>query len=181
MNITDKLTSNCYSQPIAQITWLDRDLLDPNNYNPNRVSPPELELLKTSIIEDGWTQPIVTLPEQDGRYQIIDGYHRWLVSGDDAVYRLTNGLVPTVQVKLDPVHQQMSTIRHNRARGTHGVLKMADIVRSILESGITERELMERLGMEREEVVRLNNRAGMPEQVGKADFGKAWIPKQSQS
>lgn len=179
MSMQNKAISNTFKQPIAHISWQDRDLLNPNSYNPNHVSKPELELLKTSILEDGWTQPIVTLPEQDGRYQIVDGYHRWLVSADDQVYRLTNGMVPTVQVALDPVHQQLSTIRHNRARGTHGVLKMADIVRSILESGITEGELMQRLGMEKEEVVRLNNRAGMPEQIGNSDFGKAWVPKKS--
>ncbi|MGL5922170.1 ParB N-terminal domain-containing protein [Chroococcidiopsis sp.] len=175
--MTKLAIANTYNQPIAQVHWLDRDLLDPNNYNPNTVFAPELELLKTSILEDGWTQPIVTLPEQNGRYQIVDGFHRWKVSADDEVYRLTNGFVPTVQVKLDPVHQQMSTIRHNRARGTHGVLKMASIVREILAAGVSEKELIQRLGMEREEVVRLNNRAGMPEQAGKQEFGKAWIPK----
>lgn len=167
------------SQPISNIRWLDRDLLDPNSYNPNFIAPPELKLLRTSILEDGWTQPIVTLPEHDGRYQIVDGYHRWLVSSDNEVYQMTGGLVPTVQVKLDPVHMQMSTIRHNRARGVHAVLRMAQIVREILATGITEKELMQRLGMEKEEVARLNDRAGMPEQAGKQDFGKAWIPKKS--
>jgi ParB-like chromosome segregation protein Spo0J len=115
-------------------------LLSPNNYNPNAIAPPELELLKLSIIEDGWTMPIVTLPEQDGRFVIVDGFHRWKISADPKVYALTDGLVPTVQVGLDPIHQQMSTIRHNRARGTHGVLKMAQIVRSMLADGVTEKE-----------------------------------------
>jgi len=165
------------NQPISNVNWVSRDDLDPNLYNPNRVQATELELLKTSILEDGWTQPIVTLPEQNERYQIIDGYHRWLVSSDDRIYRLTNGLVPTVQVKADLVHRQLSTIRHNRARGTHTVLKMAQIIREILEAGVSQEELMKRLGMEREEVVRLNNRAGMPEQAGKQEFGKAWVPK----
>ena len=167
------------SQPISSVHWLDRDLLDRNVYNPNLLAPPELKLLKVSILEDGWTQPIVTLPEQDGRYQIVDGYHRWLISGEPEIYQLTSGLVPTVQVTLDPVHRQLSTIRHNRARGTHAVLKMAEIVRCVLESGVTEKELMQRLGMEREEVRRLDNRAGMPEQVGSSEFGKAWVPKKS--
>lgn len=166
-------------QPVSNVRWLDRDLLDPNTYNPNFVAPPELKLLKTSVIEDGWTQPVVTLPEQDGRYVIVDGYHRWLVSADEEVYKLTEGLVPTVQVKLDPVHMQLSTIRHNRARGVHAVLRMAQIVRTILAEGISEKELMARLGMEREEIRRLDNRAGMPEQFGQGEFGKAWVPKKS--
>ncbi len=146
------------------------------DYNPNCVAPPELELLKLSIIEDGWTTPIITLPEQHGRYQIVDGFHRWKISADPAIYALTSGLVPTVQVDLDPTHRQMSTIRHNRAKGTHAILSMADIVRQILADGVTEKELMKRLGMEREEVIRLNNRAGMPNQIKASEFNQAWVP-----
>ena len=121
--------------------------------------------------------PIITLPEQDGRFQIVDGFHRWLVSSDTQVYALTDGKVPTVQVNLDSIHRQMSTIRHNRARGVHGVLKMAEIVRSMIADGVTEKELMKRLGMESEEVRRLNNRAGMPQQIGTQNFNQAWVPK----
>ena len=116
------------------------------------IAPPELELLKLSILEDGWTMPIVTLPEREGRFVIVDGFHRWLVSSDPAIHQRTGGLVPTVQVALDLVHRQMSTIRHNRARGTHGVLPMADIIRNMIIDGVPEKELMKRLGMDREEV-----------------------------
>lgn len=168
------------SQPISQVRWIHRDLLEPNNYNPNAIAPPELELLKLSILEDGWTCPIVTLPEQDGHYQIVDGYHRWKISSDPQIYALTNGLVPTVQVALDMVHRQMSTIRHNRARGTHAVLKMADIVRGMIADGVSEKELMKRLGMEKEEVTRLNNRAGMPNQIKAAEFNQAWVPRRAE-
>ena len=80
---------------------------------------------------------------------------------------LTGGLVPTAQVLLDPVHRMMSTIRHNRARGTHAVVRMADIVRGMVAEGVPAREIQKRLGMEREEVTRLVNRAGMPSQVTK--------------
>ncbi len=177
------------SQPVSQVRWIHRDLLDQNNYNPNAspkeqassagIAPPELELLKLSILEDGWTMPIVTLPEQNGRFVIVDGYHRWKVSAEKQVYALTGGLVPTVQVALDPIHRQLSTVRHNRARGTHAVLKMADIVRTILADGVSEKELMQRLGMEREEVARLNNRAGMPDQIKATSFNSAWVPRRA--
>jgi len=168
-------------QPVSQVRWLHRDILAPNQYNPNFVAPPELELLKLSIIEDGWTMPIVTLPEQDGRFVIVDGFHRWKVSANPEVYAITGGMVPTVQVALDPIHQQCSTIRHNRARGTHGILRMADIVRQMLADGVSEKELMTRLGMEREEVARLNNRAGMPSQIKANSFNQAWVPKRADS
>lgn len=166
-------------QPVSRVRWLPREKLRGNAYNPNHVAPPELELLITSILEDGWTQPIVTLPPgDDGVHQIVDGFHRWTVSADPRLMALTGGQVPTVQVGLDPVHRMMSTIRHNRARGTHGVLKMADIVRSIVSDGVPQKQIQKRLGMEAEEVNRLVNRAGMPSQVRKvaAGFNKAWVP-----
>ena len=168
-------------QPVSQVRWIHRDFLEPNAYNPNKIAPPELALLKLSIHEDGWTMPIVTLPERDERFVIVDGYHRWKISADPQVYALTGGLVPTVQVALDLVHQQMSTVRHNRARGTHGVLPMADIVRGMIVDGVSEKELIKRLGMDKEEVARLNNRAGMPDQNKSTSFNNAWVPKRADS
>jgi ParB-like chromosome segregation protein Spo0J len=166
-------------QPVGRVRWLAREKLRPNGYNPNKVAAPELELLIVSILEDGWTQPIVTLPEAaDGSFQIVDGFHRWTVSGDPRVAKLTGGQVPTVQVGLDPVHRMMSTIRHNRARGTHAVVKMAEIVRQMNDDGVPQKQIQKRLGMEAEEVVRLVNRAGMPSQVRKVApaFNRAWVP-----
>jgi ParB-like chromosome segregation protein Spo0J len=154
-------------------------MLRPNHYNPNHVARPELELLICSIVEDGWTQPIVTLPkDEDDTFVIVDGFHRWTVSADPRVHALTDGLVPTVQVALDPTHRMMSTIRHNRARGTHAVLKMAEIVRTIVDDGVPEKEVRTRLGMEKEEVARLVNRAGMPAQMrgSTPEFNNAWVP-----
>jgi ParB-like chromosome segregation protein Spo0J len=163
-------------QPVSRVRWLPREQLIGNAYNPNVVASPELELLITSLVEDGWTQPVVVLPEADGRHVIVDGFHRWTVSADRRVSGMTGGLVPTVEVSLDPVHRMMSTIRHNRARGTHAVLRMAEIVRRMVDDGVPVRNVCRRLGMEREEVVRLLNRAGMPAQAGAVAFSKAWVP-----
>jgi len=162
-------------QPISKVKWVLRDTLKPNDYNPNKVAPPELELLIISILEDGWTQPIVTLP--DGT--IVDGFHRYTVSADKRLMERYAGQVPTVTVDIDPVHRQMSTIRHNRARGTHGILPMAQIVRGIVSEGVSKEEIQARLGMEDEEVDRLVDRAGMPTQAGRKQegFGKSWRPK----
>jgi ParB-like chromosome segregation protein Spo0J len=163
------------TQPISKVVWKHRDELKPNDYNPNKVAPPEMELLVTSIIEDGWTQPIVILPDNT----IVDGFHRYTVSGQKKLMERFNGLVPTVTVDIDPIHRQMSTIRHNRARGTHGILPMASIVRGIVADGVSREEIQSRLGMEDEEVDRLVDRAGMPVQAGRKQeaFGASWKPK----
>ncbi len=163
-------------QPLDKITWIDREELKPNHYNPNKVAPPELKLLKTSIIEDGWTQPIVINPD----YTIVDGFHRWTVSGHKEIYELTGGKVPTVMIEpKDFSQQQMATIRHNRARGTHSVLEMSNIITDMVNKGLDGAEIMSRLSMEKEEVTRLLFRAGIPKsQVFKdKDFSNAWNPK----
>jgi len=162
------------NQPISKVKWVHRDTLQPNDYNPNKVAPPELELLITSILEDGWTQPIVVLPDNT----IVDGFHRYTVSADKRLVARFKGMVPVVTVDIDPVHRQMSTIRHNRARGTHGILPMAKIVRGIIEEGVSKEEIQCRLGMEDEEVNRLVDRSGMPQQTSKQQegFGNSWKP-----
>jgi ParB-like chromosome segregation protein Spo0J len=162
-------------QPVSTVEWIDPKTLSANLYNPNHVAPPELELLKLSIMEDGWTQPIVA--RADG--QIVDGFHRWrLATTDKQVAALTGGLVPVV--RLAPrtnADQMMSTIRHNRARGTHGVLKMADIVRSLAdEFKLPEEEIMRRLGMEDEEVERLLDTGGMVKRGSASVFANGWVP-----
>lgn len=164
------------NQPLNNILWINREKLKPNNYNPNKVAPPELKLLKISIIEDGWTQPIVI----NSDYSIVDGFHRWTVSGQPEIFILTDGYVPVVMLKeTDDNQKKMATIRHNRARGTHGVLEMSDIVCDMVNSGITGEEIMKRLMMEKEEVVRLLFRAGIPKsQVFEdKDFSASWKPK----
>ena len=163
-------------QPLDKITWIDREKLKPNNYNPNKVAPPELKLLKISILEDGWTQPIVINPD----HTIVDGFHRWTVSGHKEIYALTDGKVPVVMVTTkDASQQQMATIRHNRARGTHGVLAMSDIITNMVKDGVSGEDIVRRLGMEKEEVVRLLFRSGIPKSdvFKNAEFSKAWNPK----
>lgn len=160
-------------QPINSVKWVDRDTIKPNDYNPNRVASPEMKLLKISILEDGWTQPIVINPD----YEIVDGFHRWTVSGDPELRKLTDGMVPVVITSpADGEHQKMSTIRHNRARGSHGVLDMANIIQSMVDAGMSQQEIESRLQMESEEVVRLALRVGIPKSALLQDdeFSKAW-------
>lgn len=164
------------AQPLSGLQWLPRDLLKPNHYNPNKVASPEMRLLKISIMEDGWTQPIVANPDMT----IVDGFHRWTVSGDPDVRAMTDGLVPVVVLRpFNDEHQMMSTIRHNRARGTHGVLPMASIIQDMVEAGLPTAEIMERLQMEEEEVVRLAVSVGIPKSalIAGTEFGNAWEPE----
>lgn len=160
-------------QPIDRVEWVARDTLHANDYNPNHVAPPELRLLKLSILEDGWTQPIVA--REDG--EIVDGFHRWTVAADPAVVRLTDGLVPVVRLAPRALtDQMMATIRHNRARGEHGVVPMANIVADLVDAGVAHAEIGRRLGMEREEVERLLDRGRMTERGRADDFGQGWVP-----
>jgi ParB-like chromosome segregation protein Spo0J len=169
--------------PVSRVTWIHRDRISANTYNPNRVAPPELELLILSILEDGFTQPLVVRvagSDESGEFVVVDGYHRWLVSDDPRLAARYGGFVPVAKIEADPVHRMMSTIRHNRARGTHAVIPMADIVRTIIEAGVTTEETGRRLGMEPEEIDRLTDRSGMPRRVGERQangrFGRAWVP-----
>jgi len=162
-------------QPLDAVTWIARNSIKPNNYNPNCVPPPELRLLKLSILQDGWTQPIVV---HKGSKIIVDGEHRWTIAADPEVAALTDGKVPVVYVEGDVAHRMMSTIRHNRARGEHAVLPMAEIVKALLGGGTSKDDVMFLLQMEAEEVDRLAERAGQPDVVArdKPGFSHGWVP-----
>ena len=167
------------SQPLSNVEWVSRNTITPNDYNPNKQPPPEHRLLKVSILEDGWTQPIVVFDDgQGGSPVIVDGEHRWRVSEDKEVAAMTGGKVPIVRIKGTREHRMMSTIRHNRARGEHHVLPMAEIVRALLEGGIASEDVQFLLQMEDEEVERLAERAGMPTVISRDDpnFAKGWVP-----
>ena len=142
--------------------------------------PPEMALLKISIMEDGWTQPIVARASG----QIVDGFHRWTVAAEPDIAEMTGGLIPVVFLDADvsEEHQMMSTIRHNRARGQHSVLKMADIVAELQAQGLSSDEIQERLKMEEEEVSRLTDCATMGQRLHgerAGAFNQGWVPEGS--
>ena len=148
------MTENVFNDmPISNVVWMKRDLLYSNTYNPNKVAPPELRLLKESIKNSGWTQPIVINSDKE----IIDGFHRWTVSEDKEIQELTDGYVPVVTIReINQDEQMMATIRHNRARGQHGVKPMAVIMQKLKdEHKLDDDTLNNLLGMEDEEIRRL--------------------------
>lgn len=164
-------------QPINDVLWVPRETVHANDWNPNKVAPPEMRLLELSLLEDGWTQPIVASEEKPDEFEVVDGFHRWTISERKKVAALTDGFVPIVLTRnRGPEQRRLSTIRHNRARGTHAVIPMAEIVTTLVELGIEPTEIMKRLGMEEEEVSRLLDRGNMLERASVEDFGEAWSP-----
>lgn len=163
------------AQPVSAVEWVDRNALTANDYNPNHVSPPEKRLLKISLLSDGWTQPIVAYP--DG--EIVDGFHRWLLAEDSEVQAMTGGMVPVVYLPEDTSleHRKMSTIRHNRARGTHEVVKMSDIVCDLHDRGVDKERIGELMQMEEEEVQRFLDHGNMLKKMGEGEFGQGWTTK----
>lgn len=141
-------------EPLSTLQWVDHDKLHANDYNPNRVSKQNLELLKQSILTNGWTLPIVVRPD----YTIIDGFHRWMVSGQEPLRSMLGGQVPCVIVQhKDHAEDMYGTVTHNRARGEHLLEPMKHIVQELLKEGKTVDEIGKQLGMKPEEIFRLSN------------------------
>ncbi len=139
--------------PIKNVRIVDRDELKPNDYNPNKVLEHDMELLKQSILTNGWTMPIVVRADM----VIIDGYHRWLISGREPLRSMLGGKVPIVVVEHETHEEDVyGTVTHNRARGTHLLEPMKAIVKELLESGKTVQEISKQLGMSKEEIFRLS-------------------------
>ena len=146
--------------------------IKPYDGNSRKHSARQVDKIAASIAEFGFNAPILI----DADMTIVAGHGRYAVSGDPRLMERTGGLVPVVVVELDPTPRMMSTIRHNRARGEHGVLPMANIVRTIYEEGAPQDEIQKRLGMEDEEVERLLDRSGMTIRGSAEGFGRAWVP-----
>ncbi len=162
--------------PLSTLEWVDRTLLKPNDYNPNKVSRENLKLLTQSILTNGWTLPIVVRPD----YTIIDGFHRWTVAGEEPLLSMLDGKVPVVKVcHEDPSEDVYGTVTHNRARGTHLLEPMKAIVKRLMAEGKTVQEIGKQLGMRPEEVFRLSDfsREDFLEMMvkGKTTYSKAEI------
>ena len=140
--------------PVSNVQIVDRDLLKPNDYNPNKVTEENLKLLTQSILTNGWTLPIVVRPD----YTIIDGFHRWTVSGREPLKSKLKGKVPIVIVDhKDHDEDVYGTITHNRARGTHLLEPMKKIIKELIDSGKSISEISKQLGMKPEEIFRLSD------------------------
>lgn len=141
-------------KPIREIQIVDRDRVKPNDYNPNKVQEKNLKLLMQSILTNGFCFPIVVRPD----FTIIDGYHRWLVSGREPLNKMLGNKIPIVVVAHDDESQDMyGTVTFNRARGTHLLEPMENIVKTLLDKGKSVDEISKEIGMSREEIFRLSH------------------------
>jgi ParB-like chromosome segregation protein Spo0J len=165
------------NEPVDLVVWVDSDRVSKNDYNPNTVAPPEMRLLERSISEDGYTQPIVSYPRED-RYEVVDGFHRHRVGKESkAVRTRVHGYLPVTQIRgnrTDIKHRMAATIRHNRARGVHGVVPMADMVAALLTQGWTDTDIAKELGMDADEVLRFKQNLGLPELFKDHEFSPSW-------
>ena len=165
------------SQPVDFVKWVKNDTVHQNDYNPNSVAPPEMELLRLSIDADGYTQPIVSMPDMVG-YEVVDGFHRHRVGKEcKDINERVHGYLPLVQIRTEQYNKtdrMASTIRHNRARGKHKVEAMSDIVVELKKRNWSDDKIAKELGMEADEVLRLCQITGLSELFSSQDFSKSW-------
>ena len=174
---TIHLLSPLKHHPVDLIEWVPADTVEANDYNPNAVAPSEMELLHTSIAADGYTQPIVANTEGDNRV-VVDGFHRNRVGKEYAdVAESLMGRLPVVQIRdttQDRSNSIAATIRHNRARGKHSVVKMTDIVLELKRRNWTDKKIGKQLGMDDDEVLRLSQIGGLADAFAAREFSMAW-------
>ena len=165
------------SEPVDFVRWVKAETVTANDYNPNAVAPPEMALLRESISQDGYTQPIVTFAGGSVR-EVVDGFHRHRVGKECAeVQARIKGYLPVVTInedRTDKGDRIASTIRHNRARGKHKVEAMSDIVIELKRRNWSDAKISKNLGMDEDEVLRLCQITGMAEAFADADFSKSW-------
>ncbi len=166
------------SEPTDFVRWVPNTAVYANGYNPNSVAPPEMELLRLSIDADGYTQPIVTMPDGNGGYEVVDGFHRHRVGKEmPSIQARVHGYLPTVAIRqsqTDQSDRMASTIRHNRARGKHSVQAMSDIVIELKKRNWTDAKIASNLGMDADEVLRLCQISGLAEVFADSDFSQSW-------
>ncbi|MBT7497761.1 ParB-like nuclease domain-containing protein [Candidatus Woesearchaeota archaeon] len=165
------------NEPVDLILWVKNDEVQANDYNPNSVAPPEMELLRTSIMTDGFTQPIVTFPEDD-KITVIDGFHRNRVGKEmQEVKEKIHGYLPITTIRPsqeDKGDRMASTIRHNRARGKHRIDSMSEIVLELKRRNWSDNKIAKNLGMDSDEILRLCQISGLREMFEGEEFSKAW-------
>lgn len=165
------------AEPVDRVLWVPANAVAANDYNPNRVATPEMRLLERSIRMDGFTQPVVAVPAKEG-FEIVDGFHRTRVGKEcRAVRNRVRGYLPLAVLSAERHARRdrmAATIRHNRARGVHGVLPMTEVVAALIRDGWTDTEIAAELGMDADEVLRFKQTKGLPELFAGKGYSRSW-------
>jgi ParB-like chromosome segregation protein Spo0J len=166
------------TEPVDCVLWVKNTSVIANDYNPNSVAPPEMELLRLSIANDGYTQPIVSMDNNDGTREVIDGFHRNRVGKEcQDIQARVHGYLPVVTIResqSDKNNRVASTIRHNRARGKHRIESMSDIVVDLKRRNWSPEKISKELGMDSDEVLRLSQISGLLEMFQDKEFSQSW-------
>lgn len=177
--VVTNAVSPLQSQPVDLVRWVPIDKVEPNDYNPNSVASKEMGLLYTSILHDGYTQPIVTIYDKKlKKYIIVDGFHRYFIALQNTdISERNHGLLPIVVIDKSINERMASTIRHNRARGSHSVDGMASMVFSMLDQGWEDADICNHLGMEADELVRLKHITGFSKLFEDTEYKQSWVTR----
>lgn len=161
-----------FISPVYNVISVPIEKVRANNYNPNKVAPPEMRLLEISIWEDGYTMPCVCYyNKEDDMYEIVDGFHRYtILKTSQRIHEREKGMLPIVVINKDISNRMASTIRHNRARGMHNIDLMCEIVSELTKSGMSDAWIMKNIGMDRDELLRLKQISGLAELFADKDF-----------
>lgn len=171
-----------FISPAYQSKRVPIEKIRTKTYNPNRTAPPEFRLLERSILEDGYTMPIVCYYDKEKDfYEIVDGFHRYLVMKRSEEIAQREGNCLPVSIIDRPLENRIaSTIRHNRARGTHSIELMTEIVQQLVESGLSDQWIMKHIGMDKEELLRLKQLSGLASLFQNQDFSRSWTWKEDE-
>ncbi len=163
-----------YRSPVYDIRAVPVEKVVANSYNPNIVAPPEMRLLELSIWEDGYTMPCVCYYDAEhDLYELVDGYHRYMVlKTSQRIYEREKGLLPVAVIDKELSNRMASTIRHNRARGTHNVELMSKLVSELVQSNVSDRWILRHLGMDRDELLRLKQIGGLADLFASGEFSR---------
>jgi hypothetical protein len=184
MQFIEELKSVLYEltpnrQPIDFVRRVSLDKIEANDYNPNSVASNEMNLLHLSISKDGYTQPVVTIHDQErDKYVIVDGFHRFTIMRTrEDIFKLNGGLLPIVVIEKNINDRMASTVRHNRAKGKHSIDGMANMVFCMLDEGWPDERICKELGMESEELIRMKYITGFAKLFENVEYQRAWESK----
>lgn len=166
-----------FESPVYAVRKVPLEKIRANAYNPNAVAPPEMKLLELSIWEDGFTMPVVCyyLPGEDV-YEIVDGYHRYTtLLTSERIRTREKGMLPVVVIEKDLSNRMASTIRHNRARGSHSIELMSNIVAELTQAGMSDAWILRHIGMDKDELLRLKQITGLAALFKEQKFSQAWV------